>query len=76
LIFHLTSESAAPAVPCDYAYVRLRHVIQSGETTYAESTRGVVVHRHADGLGYEVECEQLTFRVVTLTGRDIRPTVD
>jgi hypothetical protein len=56
-----------------YPYVRLLRAIEAGGTTYAAGTRGVIVHRHADGVGYEVEFEQPAFRVVTLTGRDILP---
>jgi hypothetical protein len=70
---HSTAEPAPGAALRDYAYVRLRHAIQAGDTTYAQGTRGVIVHRHADGVGYEVEFEQPVFRVLTLTGRDIRP---
>ncbi len=70
---HSTAEPAPGSALRDYAYVRLRHAIQAGDTTYAPGTRGVIVHRHADGVGYEVEFEQPVFRVLTLTGRDIRP---
>jgi len=33
----------------------------------------VIVHRHTDGFGYEVEFEQPAFRVLTLTASDIQP---
>ena len=36
--------------------------------TYPAGCRGVIVHRHADGIGYEVEFEEPAFRVITLTG--------
>ena len=70
--FHPTAGTAPGSALPEYAYVRLRHAIQAGGTTYAAGARGVIVHRHADGIGYEVEFEQPAFRVITLTGRDIR----
>jgi hypothetical protein len=72
LSFHPTAERARESASRDYAYVRLRHAVQAGDTIFAAGTRGVIVHRHADGIGYEVEFEQPMFRVITLTGRDIR----
>jgi hypothetical protein len=57
----------------EYSRVSLCHDIQSGGTTFAAGTQGVIVHRHGDGVGYEVEFERPVFRVVTLTERDIRP---
>ena len=57
----------------EYAYVRLRHDVTVGGVTYRTGVRGVIVHRHADGIGYEVEFEHPAFRVVTLTARDIQP---
>jgi hypothetical protein len=73
LSVHSTAEPARESALGDYAYVRLHHAIQAGDTTYAPGTRGVIMHRHADGVGYEVEFEQPVFRVLTMTGRDIRP---
>jgi hypothetical protein len=72
LSVHPTAEPAPGSALRDYAYVRLRHAIQAGDTTYAPGTRKVIVHRHADGVGDEVEFEQPVFRVLTLNGRDIR----
>ena len=57
----------------EYSRVSLRHDVEAGGATYAAGTRGVIVHRHADGIGYEVEFEHPAFRVITLTERDIRP---
>jgi hypothetical protein len=57
----------------DYAYVRLRHDVSLAGVTYKAGARGVIVHRHADGVGYEVELTEPSFRVVTLTAQDIQP---
>ena len=67
------SGTTSDAALLDYAYVRLRHDVTLAGVTYKAGARGVIVHRHADGVGYEVEFEQPAFRVITLTGRDIRP---
>jgi hypothetical protein len=57
LSVHSSAEPAPASAVRGYAYVRLRHAIQAGDTAYAPETRGVIVHRHADGVGYEVEFE-------------------
>jgi hypothetical protein len=57
----------------DYASVRLRHDVSLAGVTYKAGARGVIVHRHADGVGYEVELIEPAFCVVTLTARDIQP---
>jgi hypothetical protein len=57
----------------DYASVRLRHDVSWAGVTYKAGARGVIVHRHADGIGYEVEFAEPSFRVVTLTAQDIQP---
>jgi hypothetical protein len=57
----------------DYASVRLRHEVSLAGVTYKAGTRGVIVHRHADGVGYEVEFTEPAFRVVTLTAQDLQP---
>ena len=67
------SETSSDAGLSEYAYVRLRHDVTSAGVAYRTGARGVVVHRHADGVGYEVEFAEPAFRVVTLTARDIRP---
>jgi hypothetical protein len=59
------------SILAEYSHVRLRHDVQAGGTTYAAGTRGVVVHRHNDGIGYEVEFESPAFRVITLTAQDV-----
>ena len=53
--------------------VRLCHPVQVGGVTYPAGCRGVIVHRHADGIGYEVEFEEPAFRVITLSGSDVQP---
>jgi hypothetical protein len=53
--------------------VRLRHDVSLVGVTYKAGARGVIVHRHADGVGYEVELTEPSFRVVTLTAQDIQP---
>ncbi len=67
------SETTADAALAEYAYVRLRHDVTSAGVIYETGSRGVIVHRHADGVGYEVEFEQPAFRVITLTAQDIQP---
>jgi hypothetical protein len=67
------SDTTSDAALLEYAAVRLRHDVTSGGVTYKPGARGVIVHRHADGIGYEVEFTEPAFRVVTLTARDIRP---
>jgi hypothetical protein len=57
----------------DYASVRLRHDLSLAGVTYKAGARGVIVHRHADGVGYEVELAEPSFRVLTLTAQDIQP---
>lgn len=57
----------------EYSFVRLNRPVTAGEVTYPAGSRGVIVHRHDDGLGYEVEFEQPAFRVITLTASDIQP---
>jgi len=57
----------------DYAYVRLRHDVSLAGVTYKAGARGVIVHRQADGVGYEVELTEPAFGVVTLTAQDIQP---
>jgi hypothetical protein len=57
----------------DYAYMRLRHDVSLTGVTYKAGARGVIVHRHADGVGYEVELAEPAFCVVTLTEQDIQP---
>lgn len=54
----------------EFSTVRLNHAGQTGGVTYPAGTRGIIVHRHADGMGYEVEFEKPAFRVITLTASD------
>jgi hypothetical protein len=68
-----TAATTAEAGPPDYAYVRLRHDVSLAGVTYKAGARGVIVHRHVDGVGYEVEFTEPAFRVVMLTARDIQP---
>jgi hypothetical protein len=57
----------------EYSAVRLRHSVEVGGVTYPAGCRDVIVHRLADGIGYEVEFEEPAFRIITLTGSDIQP---
>ena len=69
-----TAGKATATVPLgEYSAVRLSHPVQLGGVTYPAGCRGVIVHRHADGIGYEVEFEEPAFLVITLTGSDIQP---
>ena len=64
---------ATPGAPCEYTFVTLRHSVEAGGVTYPAGSKGVIVHRHPDGRGYEVEFESPGFAVITLTGRDMQP---
>jgi hypothetical protein len=57
----------------EYSAVHSSHPVQVGGVTYPARCRGVVVHPHADGIGYELEFDEPAFRVSTLTGSDIQP---
>jgi len=57
----------------EYDFVRLRHDVHAGDATYVAGARGVIVHSHDDGVGYEVEFEVPEFRVLTLTSQDLLP---
>lgn len=63
----------APARLEEYSAVRLNHPVTAGGLVYPAGSRGVIVHRHPDGIGYEVEFEQPAFRVLTLTATGIQP---
>ena len=75
----MAASSAAKATAAvlldEYSPVRLRHPVKAGGVTYPTGSRGVIVHRHADGIGYEVEFEEPAFRVITLTGSDIQADI-
>jgi hypothetical protein len=51
--------------------VALTHPIQHNGDTLPTGTPGVIVHRHVDGIGYEVEFETPAFAVLTLCGEDL-----
>ncbi len=55
----------------EYSFVALARAVEHNGTTLPAGTEGVVVHRHSDGLGYEVEFEHPTFAVITLSGADL-----
>ena len=61
----------AASRPAEYHYVELTHAVEAAGAVFPAGTRGVVVHRHADEIGYEVEFEKPRFAVLTLTSRDI-----
>ena len=67
------SEATPDVALLECAAVRLRHDVTSGGVTYEPGTCGVIVHRHADGIGYEVEFTEPAFGVVTLTAQDVWP---
>ena len=58
----------------EYSFVVLAHEVAAGGVKYPSGTRGVVVHRHSDGVGYEVEFERPRFGVLTLTANDLIAT--
>ena len=62
-----------PTLFAEYSSVRLNRPVSAGGVTYPAGSRGVIVHRHTDDIGYEVEFEQPAFRVLTLTASDIQP---
>jgi len=55
----------------NYGFVALAHDVTSAGVKYPAGTRGVIVLRHDDGVGYEVEFERPRFGVVTLTAADL-----
>lgn len=55
----------------EYSYVALTHEVIAGGVKYPSGSRGVVVQRHSDGVGYEVEFERPRFGVLTLTAKDL-----
>ncbi len=55
----------------DYSFVALAHAVEHNGVTLPAGTGGVVVHRHSDGIGYEVEFEHPTFAVIALSGADL-----
>lgn|GEM_PF-2026672 len=61
---------AAASFP-EYSYVVLAHDVRAASGDYPSGTRGVIVHKHADGIGYEVEFETPAFGVLTLTESDL-----
>ena len=67
------SASKAAIALAEYGAVRLRRDVTAGGTTFKAGARGVIVHRHADGIGCEVEFDQPVFRVLTLSAKDLRP---
>ncbi len=71
--FHTRATARRTVSLAEYSFVRLNRPVTSGGVTYPTGSRGVIVHRHADGLGYEVEFEQPAFRVITLTASDVQP---
>ena len=68
-----TAKADLPASLNEYDFVRLRRDLSAGGSTYPAGTRGVVVHRHADRAGYEVEFETPAFRVLTVMAHDLMP---
>jgi hypothetical protein len=73
MVARSAAKATATVLLDEYSTVRLSHPVQVGGVTYPAGCRGVIVHRHADGIGYEVEFEEPAFRVITLTGSDIQP---
>jgi hypothetical protein len=55
----------------EFTTVALRRQVQYNGVTFPAGSRGVVVHRYKDGIGYEVEFSQPVEMVVTLTGSDL-----
>jgi hypothetical protein len=55
----------------EHPSVGLTHPVKHNGDTLPAGTPGVIVHRHSDGVGYEVEFETPEFAVVTLTGSDL-----
>ena len=73
--------NALPAVPpsearpgtglVEYAAVVLARDVLAFGGVYKSGTAGVIAHKHADGIGYEVEVETPRFAVLTLMARDL-----
>jgi len=55
----------------EFSSVALAHAVKHSGETLPAGTVGVIVHRHADGIGYEVEFDLPTFSVITLSAREL-----
>lgn len=53
----------------EFSPVALKREIVHRGVTFPAGSRGIVVHRHADGIGYEVEFSRPTEAVLTLTSQ-------
>ncbi len=61
------SECAVTSDPEEFVRVILRRAVERSGVTIPVGAVGIVVHRHADGRGYEVEFAEPFEIVVTLT---------
>jgi len=58
----------------EFSAVRLLRPVRGlGAMTYPAGTKAVIVHRHDDGIGYEIEFAKPKPGVATVTYRDIVP---
>ena len=76
MVSHATPVAAATRAPWikpfeEYIYVTLTHELISDGVLYPVGSRGVIVQRHDDNIGYEVEFEVPRFTVATLTAHDL-----
>lgn len=55
----------------EFAPVVLTREVRAGGAVFPAGTTGVIVHRHRDGVGFEVEVARPVFRVITLTADDL-----
>ena len=67
----MATRVALPPAIEEYAYVVLTRDVEAAGVLFPRGTRGVVVHRHDDQVGCEVEFETPRFAVGTLTACDI-----
>jgi hypothetical protein len=67
-------ETVSPLRPrafAEYSAVTLKRSLIHDNVTFPAGTRGVVVHRHRDGIGYEVEFSRPVEAVLTVMGADL-----
>lgn len=56
----------------EFSPVLLKRQIVHRGVTFPAGSRGIVVHKHADDIGYEVEFSRPAEAVLTLTSQDLK----
>jgi hypothetical protein len=55
----------------EFSPVTLKRTLVHKGATFPAGLRGVIVHKHSDGIGYEVEFSHPVEAVLTLKGEDL-----